>query len=143
MSSLKSRLALGSLVATLVLVCAFVGSLVGRELALNCELYGNVTYKGAPAAVGTRIEACVGSTRLADTTVRQPGLYEISIPPDDPVTVAVDGWVERDEITLYVNGRAAQPTVTAFGGRRDVDLSLQLISDVRKSTWGRIKALFR
>ncbi len=143
MHSLPLKAAFCLLCAVVILALVSAGSLAGRELASNCELYGRVVYKGGPAAVGTRIEAYAGSVPLADTTVREIGFYALSIPPDDPVTLSVDGWRERDELTLYVNGTASQPTVMAFEGSRNIDLTVQLISDVRKSTWGKIKALFR
>lgn len=115
----------------------------GRELTANCELYGSLTVRGSAAEVGTRITAYASGTFLADTTVRTRGYYEILIPSDDPVTLEKDGWSNDDEITFTVGGEAAQPTVTAFEGRRQADLSVQLASDVHRSTWGKIKALFR
>jgi len=115
----------------------------GRESTANCELYGSLSVLGKPASIGARIEAFVGGSLLADTTVRTVGFYEILIPSDDPVTLEKDGWAAHDEITIVVDGHSAQPTVLAFEGRDRVDLSVQLASDVRRSTWGKIKALFR
>jgi len=127
----------------LVLGNATSGPSGGRESTANCELYGSLSLLGQPAPVGARVEAFVGGLLLADTTVRTRGFYEIMIPSDDPVTLEKDGWAAEDEITIAVNGDAAQPTVIAFEGRDRIDLSVQLASDVRRSTWGKIKALFR
>ncbi len=118
-------------------------SLSGREMTSNCELYGAVTIRNAQAQVGATIKAYVGGTLLADSTVQVKGRYAIAIPPDNPVTIEQDGWMENDEITIVVNGEPARPTITAFEGTLQVDLTVQLVSDVRKSTWGKIKALFR
>jgi hypothetical protein len=115
----------------------------GRELTVNCELYGQVTVHGNDARVGAAIQAYADGVLLADTTVRTSGYYEILIPSDDPVTLEKDGWNYDDEITLTVNGEAARPTILAFEGSKQVDISVQLASDVRRSTWGKIKALFR
>jgi hypothetical protein len=115
----------------------------GRELTANCELHGSLTVRGTAAAIGTRVEAYTGGTLLADTTVRTRGYYEILILSDDPVTLEKDGWALNDVITIAVDGETAQPTVLAFEGHDQVDLSVQLTSDVRRSTWGKIKALFR
>jgi hypothetical protein len=115
----------------------------GRELTANCELHGTLSVRGSAVEVGARIEAYTGGTWLADTTVQTRGYYKILIPSDDPVTLEKDGWLHDDEITIAVDGEAAWPTVIAFEGRDQVDLSVQLASDVRKSTWGKIKALFR
>lgn len=129
--------------AGMLLMTAVVALSGGRELTANCELYGSVTVRGNAAEVGARIEAYAAGTLLADTTVRTRGYYEILIPSDDPVTFEKDGWSRDDQITIAVNGEAAQPTVLAFEGRDQVDLHVLLASDVRKSTWGKIKALFR
>jgi hypothetical protein len=128
---------------SLVLLGTTHGPLDGRELAFDCELHGTVSIHGQPAPVGTRIEAYVDGSLLADTTVRSRGLYEIVIPPDDPVTLEKDGWADNDVLTFAVGGETAQPTVVAFEGPLQVDLSVRLVSEVRRTTWGKIKALFR
>jgi len=131
------------LISLAIIVCMIAaGSLAGRELSSNCDLSGLVSYRGK-AAVGTRIQAYAGSTLLADTSVQVAGYYAISIPPDDPATLSVDGWESGSEITIYVDGHPAQPTVTPTGGPLQQDISVPQISDVKKSTWGKIKALFR
>ena len=136
----RSLIVGGVLCGALILLCAVVPA---RDMGLNCELYGILAIRGRPPAAGTRIEAYTGGTFLADTTLKMAGHYEISIPPDDPVTYEKDGWSENDEITILIAGEAAQPAFAAKGGRHELDLSIQFISDVRRSTWGKIKALFR
>jgi len=139
-SKIKRRYAL---IAIGTIICALLaGTLLGRELASNCDISGSVSYRG-PAAVGTKIQAYAGSILLADTVVQMAGYYVISIPPDDTGTPTVDGWAEGVEITMYVDGHPAQPTVTPAGGPQRQNLSVLMISDVKKSTWGKIKALFR
>ena len=140
--SALGRLALLTFVLSLLTVAGLT-SLQGRELSANCELYGAVQVRNQQAPVGTHIEAYISGILMADTTVRVRGHYEIAIPSDDPVTLDHDGWLENDVITLVVDGESAQPNVTAFDGRQQVDIAVQFISDVRKSTWGKIKALFR
>ena len=139
-SKIKRRYAL---IAIGTIICALLaGTLLGRELASNCDISGSVSYRG-PAAVGTKIKAYAGPVLLADTVVQMAGYYGISIPPDDTGTLAVDGWVDGVEITMYADGHPAQPTVTPSGGPQHQDISVLMISDVKKSTWGKIKALFR
>ncbi|MBD3297229.1 MAG: hypothetical protein GF341_01110 [candidate division Zixibacteria bacterium] len=117
---------------------------IARELAGDCKLQGKVTVRNQPAPVGTLIEAYIDGNLMADTTVQSRGRYAIAIPADDPVTIDHDGWLQQDIITLVVNGESAQPTISAGEGRRsDIDITVQYVSDVRKSTWGKIKALFR
>jgi hypothetical protein len=142
MSSKHSRffvLTLAGLIASAMLA----GVLLARELESNCDLSGSLTYQGRPVVVGTTIQAYSGPVLLADTTVRIAGYYAISIVPDDTGTPAIDGWSDGAEITIYVDGHPAQPAVTPAGGPVYEDLSVHMISDVRKSTWGKIKALFR
>jgi len=142
MSSKRSRFFILILVG--LIACAMLaGALLARELESNCDLSGSLTYQGRSVAVGTTIQAYAGPVLLADTTVRMAGYYAISIVPDDTGTPAVDGWSDGTEITIYVDGHPAQPTVTPAGGPVHEDLSVLMISDVRKSTWGKIKALFR
>jgi hypothetical protein len=112
-------------------------------LMADCELYGAVSVRGETAPVGARIEAFVDGLLLADTAVVAEGHYEILIPADDPITVDKDGWETDDLLTLTVNGESAQPKIVAFEGRKEVDLAVQHSSNVRRSTWGKIKALFR
>ena len=54
-----------------------------------------------------------------------------------------DGRSDSAEITIYVDGHPAQLTVTPVGGPVYQELSVLVISDVKKSTWGKIKVLFR
>lgn len=124
--------------------CAILaGGLGAYELEINCDLTGSISYQGKPAAVGTTLRAYAGSVLLADTTVRVTGYYAISIPPDNPSTPSLDGWVDGVDVTIHIDGRSAQPAIMPAGGPLHQDLSVPMISDVRKSTWGKIKALFR
>ncbi len=126
------------------LVGMLLSPTIGRELAGDCKLQGKVTVRNQPAPVGTLIEAYIDGNLMADTTVQTRGRYAIAIPADDPVTIDHDGWLEQDIITLVVNGETAQPTISAGEGlRSDINITVQYISDVRRSTWGKIKALFR
>jgi hypothetical protein len=129
--------------AVLVAVAGMLSLSIGRELAGDCELSGAVAVRNQPAPVGTLIEAYIDGNLMADTTVRIRGRYEIAIPADDPVTIDHDGWLQQDNITLVVNGETAHPTISASEGAREVDITVQFISDVRRTTWGKIKALFR
>jgi len=81
---------------------------------------------------------------VAETTVTVSGRYAISIPPDNLQTTVRDGWQEDNLITVWIGDYKAQPVIPAFEGSREIDLVVSSIAlDVRKSTWGKIKALFR
>jgi len=137
------RLAIG------VVACIFSGILLAEGLfswpmVNDCRPYGELTYIGAPAQVGLRLQAKILGTVVVETTVTAAGWYALSIPPDDPHTTARDGWNPDDEITIWINDRKAQPTFAAFEGSKRINLDVPSIAlDVKKSTWGKIKALFR
>ena len=110
----------------------------------NCSPYGALTYQGSPAPIGTRLEAKIQGVVVAETTVTISGRYAISIPPDDLQTTVHDGWQDEDIITVWIGDYKAQPVFTAFEAPREIDLVVSSIAlDVRNSTWGKIKALFR
>ncbi len=129
-----------------VLVAVLCLSSVGlsRPSTLACRAYGEITYFGNPAPVGTKLEAKAGDHVLADTTVTTSGQYAILIPADDPRTAVRDGWQEDDKITIWVQGYEARPVFLASEGSIEVPLTVSSITlDVKRSTWGKIKALFR
>ncbi|GAB4326872.1 MAG: hypothetical protein Kow0074_21810 [Candidatus Zixiibacteriota bacterium] len=143
MNRLRINKGISAVVAVLCVFGALLSPTIGRELVGDCKLQGKVTVRNQPAPVGTVIEAYIDGNLMADTTVQVRGRYAIAIPADDPVTIDHDGWLEQDIITLVVNGESAQPTIAASEGLRETDITVQYVSDVRKSTWGKIKALFR
>lgn len=132
-----------------VVVCIFTGILLAEGLfswpmVNDCRPYGELTYLGAPAQAGLRLQAKIMETVVAETTVTAAGWYALSIPPDNPRTTAHDGWNPDDEITIWIGDRKARPTFSAFEGSKSIDLVVPSIAlDVKKSTWGKIKALFR
>ena len=59
-------------------------------------------------------------------------------------TTACDGWDPDDVITIWVGNHQAQQAFLAFEGSRKIDIVVSTIAlDVKRSTWGKIKALFR
>jgi len=130
-------------------ISLLVGILLGAgsfawPLVSDCQPYGKLTYFGAPAQVGTRLQAKIMGVVVAEATVTAAGQYAISIPADNPKTTVRDGWNPDDEITIWVESHEAQPHFAAFDGTKKIDLVVSAISlNVKKSTWGKIKALFR
>ena len=135
------RIAIGFLMFTILAVG--VGSWGWPNLS-DCRPSGSLTYFGAPAPVGTRLQAKIQGVVVADTTVSNAGKYALSIPPDDPQTTTRDGWNPDDVITIWVGNHEARPIFAAFEGPKEINLVVSAIYlDVKKSTWGKIKALFR
>ncbi len=140
MKSPAARIALLGLLAATV----FASVSFGWPTLNECRPSGTLTYLGAPAPVGTRLQARIDGIVIAETTVVVTGRYAFDIPPDNDQTVVRDGWSPEDIITIRAGNYDAQPIFTAFSGSKEINLTATSITlDVRKSTWGKIKALFR
>jgi hypothetical protein len=112
-----------------------------RHPGTYCQPYGSVEFRGVSAPDGYKVEALIGETKFAETEI-QKGKYDLLIPADDPDTPEKDGWSQGDRITLKVNGYKALPTFEAFEGIKNYDVFVPSL-DVKLSTWGKIKALFK
>jgi hypothetical protein len=70
------------------------------------------------------------------------GEYGLAIPRDDSATPEKEGWAEGDVVNITVGGFSAVPSFKAFEGKERINLYLPTL-DVKLTTWGKIKALFR
>jgi hypothetical protein len=130
----------------LALVClCFVfllwGWVMAQEFAWYCRPYGSINFRGEPAPDGLRVEAFIQEEEFASGETKN-GQYELAIPQDDPVSVKKEGWAEGDMITIKVGGFSAVPSFLAFSGSQKKDLYIPSL-DVKLTTWGKIKALFK
>ena len=106
--------------------------------------YGALSYFGSPAPMGTQLQAKIQGIMVVEGTVTAAGWYALVIPPDNPSTTVIDGWRTDDHVTIWADGHEARPDLAAVDGPRRLDLVVFSITlDVKKSTWGKIKALFR
>jgi hypothetical protein len=124
-----------------IVLFVFSGLLFARKPQAPCQLYGYVEFHGEPAPDGYKVEAMIGDVKFAETEAKN-GKYSLVIPADDRDTQVKEGWSEGDRITLQVNGHKALPTFEPFEGSRNYDIFVPSL-DVKLSTWGRIKALFK
>jgi hypothetical protein len=128
--------------AIILSIVALVLAWVGAEgSAWFCRPYGTVNYRGEPAPNGLKVVAFIQNTPL-DTCETQNGAYRLMIPKDDPETAEKEGWADGDIITVQVDGYTALPSFKAFEGEKQINLYLPTL-DVKLTTWGKIKALFR
>ena len=74
--------------------------------------------------------------------VNKVGRTVVLIPKDDPSTSKKEGWADGDTITIKVDGFTTVPSFAAFSGTKKIDLFLPSL-DVKLTTWGKIKALFK
>jgi hypothetical protein len=123
------------------LVLILCGWLLAQEFAWYCHPYGPINYRGEPPPDGIRVVAVIQGTEF-DTCFTQNGQYDLTIPKDDPVSSHKEGWADGDTITIRVGGFDTMPKFPAFSGSQKIDLYLPSL-DVKLTTWGKIKALFK
>ncbi len=126
----------------LTLVLLFCGWVAAQEFAWYCRPSGSINYRGAPAQEGLLVSALIGGVEYGNCLTTSDGTYELTIPQDDLYTSKKEGWAEGDTITVKVGGFNAIPSFPAFSGSKTINLYLPSL-DVKLTTWGKIKALFK
>jgi hypothetical protein len=114
---------------------------MAQEFAWYCRPYGSINFRGEPAPDGLKVAAFIQDEEFASCETKN-GQYELAIPQDDPVSSKKEGWAEGDMITIKVGGFSAVPSFPAFSGSQKKDLYIPSL-DVKLTTWGKIKALFK
>ena len=131
-------------IAVLLLVSCLSAVLLAFPLADDCEVYGSLNIDGSPATAGVELVAVIGADEVARTTVTQAGSYSFVVHPYDAEKPDTKGYKSQDDvITVYVDGRKAEPSFNAKPGREKVDLVVKATLEVKQTTWGKIKALFK
>ncbi len=125
-----------------VIVLLFCGWTAAQEFAWYCHPSGSISYRGAPAQEGLSVSAIIGEAEFGSGLTTAEGTYDLTIPQDDPNTTKKEGWADGDTITIMVGGFATVPRFAAFSGQKVIDLYLPSL-DVKLTTWGKIKALFK
>jgi len=129
------------ILAGLFLLLGFYALSVAQESAWYCHPWGTIEYRGDLAPDGLKVAAFIEGEEFA-SCLTKGGEYSLLIPKDDPVTAKKEGWSEEDVIAIKVNGFSASPIFDAFAGTKKINLYVSTL-DVRLTTWGKIKALFR
>jgi hypothetical protein len=141
----KNKLILIVFVLTTTLVGPFLAGLgtlsVAQESAWFCHPYGTIEYWGDVAPDGLKVVALIEGQEFVSCLTKD-GEYSLLIPKDDPTTAKKEGWSEGDIISIEVNGFSANPRFRAFAGAQQINLYVSTL-DVKLTTWGKIKALFR
>jgi len=129
------------ILACFICILAFYAFSEAQESAWFCRPYGTVKYRGDLASDGLKVVALIDGEEFA-SCLTKGGEYTLLIPKDDPATSKKEGWAEEDVITIKVNGFSANPRFKAFAGAQEINLDVSTL-DVKLTTWGKIKALFR
>lgn len=130
-------------VVSVIILCIVAGS-SAAPAAKDCEVYGSLKVDGSPAAVGVELVAVIGADEVARSKITEAGSYSFTVHPYDPEKPETKGYVSEDDlITVYVDGRKAEPSFRAEAGKRKIDLVVKTTLEVKQTTWGKIKALFK
>jgi len=113
-----------------------------QEFAWYCRPYGSINYRGDLAPDGLKVTAFIQEEEFASSETKGNGEYSLAIPKDDPATSKKEGWADGDIIIIKVGGFSSVPSFKAFAGSKRVDLRVPTL-DVKLTTWGKIKALFK
>jgi hypothetical protein len=127
--------------ACLILFLGLSTFSLAQESAWFCRPYGTIEYRGDLAPDELKVSAFIEEQEFA-SCLTKGGEYNLLIPKDDPATSKREGWSEGDIITVKVNGFLANPRFKAFAGAQKINLYVSTL-DVKLTTWGKIKALFR
>ncbi len=105
---------------------------------------GTITLQGRPADPDQIVAAFIGEEKIAETKTRDNGTFELQIPEYDPTKPEVKGYHSSDDvIQVKLEGKKAKPTFNPNSDNLKIDLRVETTLDVKLSTWGKIKALFK
>jgi hypothetical protein len=105
---------------------------------------GTIQFRGRPADKGVPLSAYIGEEKICESQTKDNGIFELQIPEFDPAKPEVKGYHSADDvIQVKLDGRNAKPTFTPSGDNLKIDLRVETTLDVKLSTWGKIKALFK
>jgi len=109
-----------------------------------CLVTGTIQYHGHSAEKGLPIAAFIGEDKVSESQTRDNGVFELRIPEYDSSKPDIKGYRSpNDIIQVKLDGKTASPTFTPSNENLKIDLRVESTLDVKLSTWGKIKALFK
>lgn len=133
----------------IVILAACAGLLVfaaanGFIFGQVCVATGTITMYGHAAEKGLPMSAYIGEEKVAQATTQDNGKYELRIPQYDPNHPEIKGYKSPDDVILVkLDGKDAKPTFSPDKPSLKINLEVEQSLDVKLSTWGKIKALFK
>jgi hypothetical protein len=132
-----------SLILLLISLLVWV-SILNADPATDCVVSGSLIINSQEAESGTRLEAYIDGEKIVSTTTTATGQYLITIPKYDPAEPQTRGYKsESDVVVIKVNQQDAEPNFNPLPGALKVNLEVKTTLDVKLTTWGKIKALFK
>jgi len=99
----------------------------------TCQVTGTIYLYGRLADQGMTVQAYVGDLKVAESKVQQEGKFAFTLADSNPA----------DTVHVKLAGKDAKPTFTPDKDQIKITLSVEQSLDVKLSTWGKIKALFK
>ncbi len=127
-----------------LLVVLLLGSAHGLIYSNVFVVTGTIQFQGRPAAKNLDLTAYIDDSRVATGKTAEDGKFELQIPEYDPANPDVNGFHSFDDvIQVKLEGKAAKPTFNPSPDKLKINLKVETTLDVKLSTWGKIKALFK
>ncbi len=129
----------------MLLVSLLVGvSVLSADPANDCVVSGSLIINSQEAEAGTRLEAYIDGEKIVTTITTARGQYLITIPEYDPAQPQTRGYKsETDVVVIKVNDQEAEPNFNPRPGALKINLEVKTTLNVKLTTWGKIKALFK
>jgi hypothetical protein len=133
------------IVVLAILVCLVATTAVRAFFFANvCLVTGTIQFQGHFAEKGLSIVAFIGEDKVSESQTRENGVFELRIPEYDSSKPDIKGYHSpNDVIQVKLDGKTARPTFTPNNENLKIDLRVESTLDVKLSTWGKIKALFK
>jgi hypothetical protein len=120
------------------------GAILSADPATDCVVSGSLIINGQEAESGTQLAAYIDGEKIVTTTTTASGEYLITIPKYDPAQPQIRGYEsETDIVVIKVNQQEAEPNFNPRPGALKINLEVKTTLNVKLTTWGKIKALFK
>jgi hypothetical protein len=130
--------------ATVIALLAFTAGAQALFFGNVCVVSGTIQSHGKPADKGLPLAAYIGEERIYESQTLDNGVFELRIPEYDPSKPDVRGYRSTtDVVQVKLDGKAAKPTFSPSSDHLKIDFRVESTLDVKLSTWGKIKALFK
>lgn len=132
------------IIVTLAAVILVASIAQGLYLANVFLVTGTISLQGQPAQKDLTVAAYIGEEKIAEGKTKEGGAFELRIPEYDPNKPEIKGYhSSSDVIQVRLDGKKAKPTFSPATDQLKIDLRVETSLDVKLSTWGKIKALFK
>jgi hypothetical protein len=137
------RSALKTIFALLMVLLLF-GVAQAFFLTSICTVTGTIYMYGHVAEKGLLVEAYIGEEKIAETETAEAGRFNLKLHEYDPANPDQGGFRSPDDVVqIKLSGKDAKPTIKPNRDKLTVTLNVEQTLDVKLSTWGKIKALFK